>query len=176
LLLAVSSAGINRISFDWTAIHHFAAVDHARRHFKRTRLSSIMTLLVPLLAGLAIFGLYAADPSLSIGQLLWSVVPVVTLGAAFWAVFMSRAGRRLVFGRTSPIPIALEFDTHGVTVALGKAPLSYPWAKVRSIDEDAEYVFVLASCGVCYAIPKSAFGNPLAAEHFATTMRRLLGR
>lgn len=164
-----------RIRFNWTATHHFAAVDYLRRRPRRGLFFNTATLLIALLAGLALLDLLAGglSPELIV-QLPLFLGVVVTLGAISWAVFMSRAGRRLLFRRSSAIACTLEFDERAVTVAVGKSPLSYPWAKVRSIDEDDEYVFVLASSSACFAIPKSAFGSPLEAGHFAATMRRFL--
>jgi hypothetical protein len=59
-------------------------------------------------------------------------------------------------------------------VAIGKSPFLYPRSKVRAVDEDAEYIFVLVSSSVCFAIPKSAFGSSLEAEQFAARIRTLL--
>ena len=165
----------DRISFDWTAAHHFAGVDHLRRRSKRGLLFNAATLLIPLIVGLVFLHLFGGGLSHEgIVQVLWGFGAFAVIGTVFWAVFMSRPGRGLFFPRSRAIPCALEFDARGVTVEIGKSLLSYPWAKVRSVDEGAEYVFVLASSSACFAIPKSAFGSSVDAEHFATTMRRFL--
>jgi hypothetical protein len=166
--------GQGHITFDWTATHHFAAVDYLRRNSKPGLLAKSAPVVV-LLCALLFLGFTEGDFSYErVTELLWSLVPIAILSAIFWTIFISEAGRRLLFSRRPGIPCALRFDERGITVAIGKSPLSYPWAKVRSIGEDAEYLFVVASRSTCFAIPKTAFGNPLEAEQFATTMRQLL--
>jgi|SRR6266850_1023313 len=144
-----------RISFAWTAIHHFAAVDYLRRRSKRGLLFNAATLLIPLIVGLVFLDIFEGGLSHEgVVQILWGFGAFAVLGGVFWAVFMSQPGRRFLFRRSSAIPCALEFDERGVTVAIGKSPLSYPWAKVRSVEDNAEYVFVRASSSTCFAIPK----------------------
>jgi hypothetical protein len=165
-----------RISFEWTAAHHLAAVDYLRSRHKRSRLFSIGMMLAGFLAALSIVGL--AERSLSyesVVQVLSFFAAFAVLGAVAWAAFTSRPVRRFLFRRSSVVPCALEFDRQGVTVAIGKSPLRYPWSKVRSIGESTEYLFVAASSSACFAVPKSAFGSPLEAEYFAATMRKFLG-
>ena len=165
-----------RISFEWTAVHHLAAVDYLRSRSKRRRLFNIGMLVAGFLAALTIVGLSEGSLSYeSVVQVLLFFAAFAVLGAVAWAAFTSRPARRFLFRRSSVVPCALEFDQQGVTVAIGKSPLRYPWSKVRSIGESTEYMFVLASSSACFAIPKSAFGSPLEAEYFAATMRRFLG-
>jgi hypothetical protein len=157
-----------RVDFEWTATHHFAAVDHLRRSAKRSLLFNVAILFIPLLVGLA----FVSDGNVPQFLILYAVFSALSAGA--WAAFRSQPVRRFFFRYSSAVPCALEFDERGVTWAIGgKSALSYPWSRVRSIGESAEYVFVLAS--VCVAIPKSTFGSPLEPEYFAASMRRFLG-
>jgi len=133
-------------------------------------------LLTGLLGALVIVDLTEGGLSYErVVQLLLFFAAFAVLAAVAWAAFTWQPVRRFLFHRGSAVPCALEFDKQGVTVAIGKSPLRYPWSKVRSIGESAEYMFVLASSSACFAIPKSAFGSALEAEYFAATMRRFLG-
>jgi hypothetical protein len=165
-----------RISFEWTAAHHFAAVDYLRSRSKRGPLFKAGMLILGLLAALTIVGFNEGGLShKSAVHVLSFFAAFTVLGAIAWAAFTSPRVRRFLFRRSSALPCALEFDKQGITVAIGKSPLRYPWTKVRSIGESADYMFVLASSSACFAIPKSAFGSPLEAEYFAATMRSYLG-
>jgi predicted outer membrane lipoprotein len=164
-----------RIDFKWNAASHFAAVDHLRSQHTRNRLVSfgvpLATALVVIMALWVVEGGLTFDHVL---QLLLFLAAFSILGAVAWAAFMSQPARRFLFRRGSTVPCALEFDSEGITVDIGKSPIRYPWSKVRSVAENSEYMFVLARSSACFAIPKATFASPAEAEKFAASMRRFL--
>ena len=160
------------VNFSWTATDHFAAVDHLRNRTKRGPVAKIATFLAPFLVGLAVVIVLGGMPS---ANQLAGLASFAALGAIFWAVFMWQRGRRFLFRRASALPCGLQFDEQGIAWLIGKHRLAYPWSEVRSVNENEERIFVIASRATCVSVPKSAFGSPLEAEHFARGMRAYLG-
>jgi len=164
-----------RINFKWNAASHFAAVDYLRSQHKRSRLVSLG---VPLATALVVItALWVVQGGLTfehVKQMLLFFVAFSVLGAVAWVALVSQPVRRFLFRRGSTVPCALEFDSEGITVDIGKSPIRYPWSKVRSVAENSEYMFVLARSSACFAIPKAAFVSPVEAKSFVANMRRFL--
>ena len=164
-----------RISFNWDAASHFAAVDYLMSERKGNR---FVSLGLPFAAVLVVIAaMWVVEDGLTFDQ----VVELVLFFAAFSILaavvcvsLMSQPVRRFLFRRGSMAPCALEFNNDGITVAIGKSPIRYPWSKVRSIADNSEYVFVLARSSSCFAIPKTAFVSPVEADNFVASMRRFL--
>jgi hypothetical protein len=160
------------VTFEWTAARHFAAADHLAQRSKAKRRYHFAASLAVWLLMMTAFAIWDERPFVDqLVQLLVFSVGFAVVSAAFWAIFTWPRGRRLFFRRASAIACSLAFDERGVAWLLGKQRLFYPWSKVRSVDEDSDHIFVLASTAFCLAIPKSAFGSPLEAEYFAANMR-----
>jgi hypothetical protein len=164
------------VNFSWTATDHFAAVDHLRNRTKRGPVFKIATFLAPFLAGFAVVIVLGGMPSANqLTGYLAGLASFAALAAIFQAVFMWRRGRRFFFRRASAAPCGLQFDEQGVTWLIGKHRLTYRWSEVRSVNENEEHIFVIASRATCISVPKSAFGGLLEAEYFARGMRVYLG-
>jgi hypothetical protein len=164
------------VNFSWTATDHFAAVDHLSNRTKRGRVSKIATFLAPFLVGLAVVTVLGDMPSVNqVTGYLAGLAAFAALAAIFWAVFMWQPGRRFFFRRASAVPCGLQFDEQGITWLIGKHRLTYGWSEVRSVNENEEHIFVIASRATCVSVPKSAFGSPLEADYFARGMRVYLG-
>ena len=164
-----------RVDFRLNAESHFAAVDHLRRRHKGNRFKRLG---ISVAVALVLIGaLWVIEGGLTFEharQLTLFLAAFSVLGALAWVALMSWPVRRFLFRRASTVRCTLEFDGGGITVEIGKSPLRYPWSKVDSVAEDAEYLFVLARSSACFAIPKTAFASPVEAENFAAGMRRFL--
>lgn len=164
-----------QVRFDLTMTHHLAAVDYLTARSRRRMLRTVGGFLVSTLIVLGCLDLLFGG--LSNGQLIefvWLSTVFMLVGAVLVALLASRPVRRFLARRKGAVPCTLSFDQRELRVAFGKSAIVYPWPEVRAVDEDPEYVFVLASSGACFAVPKSAFGSPLHAEQFATALRRFL--
>jgi hypothetical protein len=164
-----------RISFNWDAASHFAAVDYLMSQHKGNR---FVNLGLPFATGLAVITvLWVVEGGLTfdqVTQLVLFFAAFSVLAAVVCLSLMSQAVRRFLFRRGSTAPCALEFDNEGITLAIGKSAIRYPWSKVRSIADNSKYVLVLARSSSCFAIPKAAFVSPVEADNFVANMRRFL--
>jgi YcxB-like protein len=165
-----------QVNFNWTAADHFAAADHLGERTKLGPVSKVATLLAPLLGGLAIVAMFDDESGHQLIGYLVGLAAFAAIAAVFWIVFMWQRGRRFFFRRASALPCGLQFDEQGIAWLIGsKHRLTYRWSEVRSVNENDEYIFVIASSN-CVAIPKSAFASPLEADYFARSMRAYLGQ
>lgn len=164
-----------RISFNWDAASHFAAIDYLMSQHKGNRFVSLGLPFAMVLVVITV--LWIVEGSLTfdkVMQLVLFFAAFSVLAAVVCLSLMSQPVRRFLFRRGSTAPCALEFNNDGITVAIGKSPIRYPWSKVRSIADNSEYVFVLARSSSCFAIPKAAFVSPVEADNFIASMRRFL--
>lgn len=154
--------------------HHLAAVRHLRARAGSGGLGNVAGFLVAVLVAVVYveFFLDGLFDSLSL-EFLWLIAAFAVLGAVLMAVLSSAPVRGFLVRHKGAVPCVLTFDQGGLTVAIGKSPLFYPWRRVRGVDESSEYLFVLVS-QACFAIPQSAFGNPLESARFASAIRRFL--
>ena len=160
----------NHVKFDWTMAHHLAAVRHLRAH--SVGIGNVAGFLVAILVAVAYveYVLGGLFNSLSI-EFLWLIGAFAVLGAILMAVIGSEPVRRLLVRHKGTVPCLVTIDEAGLTVLIGKSPLFYPWSKVRGVDETPDYLYVIAA-RVCYAIPQSAFANPLESAQFVAAIRR----
>jgi hypothetical protein len=148
-------------------------VRHLRTH-SGVGLGNLAGFLVSVLVAVVYVEYFLGGLSNSLSlEFLWLLGAFAVLGAVLMAVLTSEPVRRLAVRRKGAAPLVLSIDQGGLTVLIGKSPLSYPWSKVRAVDETPDYLFIVLP-SMCYAVPQSAFANPLESAQFASAIRRFL--